>query len=77
MRRDFLKLCGLTGLGLALPVGRATVAGEKAKDEPYAEIESLKTVSELSAPLSGEVVEVNDALAEGAGTINDDPHGRG
>src|SRR5215211_1007829 len=34
MRRDFLKLCGLAGLGFAVPVGRPTLAAEK-MDEPY------------------------------------------
>jgi glycine cleavage system H protein len=47
------------------------------KDQPYAEIESVKAVSEVYAPLSGEVVEVNMALANGAGTINNDPYGQG
>ena len=47
------------------------------KDQPYAEIESVKAVSEVYAPLSGEVVEVNSALADGAGTVNDDPYGQG
>ena len=44
------------------------------KDQPYAEIESVKAVSEVCAPLSGEVVEVNAALADGAVTINNDPY---
>jgi glycine cleavage system H protein len=47
------------------------------KDQPYAEIESVKAVSEVYAPLSGEIVEVNTALADGAGTINNDPYGQG
>ena len=47
------------------------------KDQPYAEIESIKAVSDVSAPLSGQIVEVNIALADGAGTINDDPYGQG
>jgi glycine cleavage system H protein len=47
------------------------------KDQPYAEIESVKAVSEVYAPLSGEVVDVNRALVEGAGTVNRDPYGQG
>jgi glycine cleavage system H protein len=47
------------------------------KDQPYAEIESVKAVSEVHAPLSGEVVEVNTALGNGAGKINGDPYGQG
>ena len=47
------------------------------KDEPYAEVESVKAVSDVIAPLSGEIVEVNTALAEKPETINDDPYGDG
>jgi len=47
------------------------------KDEPYAEVESVKAVSDVIAPLSGEIVEVNAALADGPEKINDDPYGDG
>ena len=47
------------------------------KDQPYGEIESVKAVSEVYAPLSGEIVEVNSPLAEGAGAVNNDPYGQG
>ncbi|HEX3692842.1 MAG TPA: glycine cleavage system protein GcvH [Solirubrobacteraceae bacterium] len=47
------------------------------KDEPYAEVESVKAVSDVIAPLSGEVVEVNEALAEAPDAINHDPYGEG
>ena len=47
------------------------------KDEPYAEVESVKAVSDVIAPLSGEIVEVNVALADKPETINDDPYGDG
>ena len=47
------------------------------KDEPYAEVESVKAVSDVIAPVSGEIVEVNTALAEKPETINDDPYGDG
>jgi glycine cleavage system H protein len=47
------------------------------KDQPYAEVESVKAVSDVFAPLSGEVVEVNDALAESPENINADPYGDG
>jgi len=58
---------------LELPaVGTATT-----KDAPYAEIESVKAVSDVVAPLSGEIVEVNEALAENPGAINEDPYGAG
>lgn len=47
------------------------------KDEPYAEVESVKAVSDVIAPLSGEIVEVNAALADAPEAINDDPYGEG
>ncbi len=47
-----------------------------AKDQVYAEIESVKAVSELYSPLSGEIVQVNDLLAEAPTTINTDPYGQ-
>jgi glycine cleavage system H protein len=48
-----------------------------AQGAPYAEIESVKAVSEVIAPLSGEVLAVNDALAEEPQVINEDPYGAG
>lgn len=47
------------------------------KDSPYAEVESVKAVSDVVAPLSGEIVEVNEALADNPATINEDPYGEG
>ena len=47
------------------------------KDEPYAEIESVKAVSDVVAPLSGEIVEVNGLLSDSPEKINDDPYGDG
>ena len=47
------------------------------KDETYAEIESVKAVSDVFAPMSGEVIEVNDAIADEPGVVNDDPYGAG
>jgi glycine cleavage system H protein len=46
-------------------------------DEFYAEVESVKAVSDVIAPLSGEIVEVNTALADTPETINDEPYGGG
>lgn len=43
----------------------------------YSEVESVKAVSDVIAPLSGEIVEVNTQLADSPETINDDPHGEG
>jgi len=47
------------------------------KDSSYAEVESVKAVSDVIAPLSGEIVEVNDALADAPERINEDPYGDG
>jgi glycine cleavage system H protein len=47
------------------------------KDEPYAEVESVKAVSDVFAPLSGEIIEVNTALGDTPETLNDDPYGEG
>ena len=53
-------------------------AGTKVtKDEPYSEVESVKAVSDVVAPLSGEVVEANQSLADKPETINQDPYGEG
>jgi glycine cleavage system H protein len=47
------------------------------KDQPYAEVESVKAVSDVIAPMSGEVTEVNDALSDSPERINEDPYGAG
>lgn len=47
------------------------------QDESYAEIESVKAVSEVFAPMSGEVLEVNAKLADDPAAVNDDPYGDG
>lgn len=47
------------------------------KDSPYGEVESVKAVSDLIAPLSGEVLEVNQKVVDEPETVNDDPYGDG
>jgi glycine cleavage system H protein len=47
------------------------------KDSSYTEVESVKAVSDVIAPLSGEIVAVNDALADTPEQINEDPYGQG
>ena len=47
------------------------------KDASYAEVESVKAVSDVIAPVSGEVVEVNEALTDEPERINEDPYGEG
>ncbi len=55
------------------PESGATVT----KDESYGEVESVKAVSDVVAPLSGEVLEVNETLEGAPETINEDPYGEG
>ncbi len=53
------------------------VGTQVAQGESYAEVESVKAVSDVIAPLSGEIVEVNDALGDAPEKINEDPYGDG
>jgi glycine cleavage system H protein len=47
------------------------------KDQPYGEVESVKAVSDVIAPLSGEIVEVNRKVVDEPETVNADPYGEG
>ena len=51
--------------------------GSLARDESYGEVESVKAVSDVISPLSGEVLEVNRKVVEEPETINADPYGEG
>ena len=64
----------LTELGfIELPeIGRELAAGD-----PCAVVESVKTASDIYAPVSGRVIETNDALGTEPGTVNEDPYGDG
>ena len=53
------------------------VGSEVRKDSSYAEVESVKAVSDVIAPLSGEIVEVNETLSDSPEAINEDPYGSG
>ncbi len=53
------------------------VGTEIQKDISYAEVESVKAVSDVIAPMSGEVVEVNDVLQDHPEKVNEDPYGEG
>jgi glycine cleavage system H protein len=53
-------------------VGKTVAAGDS-----YTEVESVKAVSDVVAPMSGEIVEVNAALADSPQQINEDPYGEG
>jgi glycine cleavage system H protein len=50
---------------------------EVTKDQAYAEVESVKAVSDVYAPLSGEVLAVNEAVADSPEVLNEDPYGDG
>ena len=47
------------------------------KDQSYGEVESVKAVSDVIAPLSGEVLEVNERVVDAPETVNEDPYGNG
>jgi len=53
------------------------VGSTVSKDASYGEVESVKAVSDLISPLSGEVLEVNQTVVEAPETVNDDPYGAG
>src|SRR5882672_8084540 len=53
------------------------VGSNVAKDTSYGEVESVKAVSDLISPLSGEVLEVNQRVVDAPETVNDDPYGEG
>jgi glycine cleavage system H protein len=53
------------------------VGTQISKDAPYTEVESVKAVSDVVSPLSGEIIAVNETLADSPETINEDPYGEG
>jgi len=53
------------------------VGTQVSKGRPYAELESVKAVSDVVAPLSGEILEVNEALSDSPEAVNQDPYGEG
>jgi glycine cleavage system H protein len=53
------------------------VGKQVSKDQPYTEVESVKAVSDVFAPLSGEVTEANEALSDNPEPINSDAYGEG
>jgi glycine cleavage system H protein len=53
------------------------VGSTGAKDTSYGEVESVKSVSDLISPLSGEVLEVNQQVVDAPETVNEDPYGAG
>ena len=53
------------------------VGTQVTKDSPYTEVESVKAVSDVIGPLSGEVIAVNEELSDAPEKINEDPYGEG
>ena len=79
---DGEAVCGITwyaqdALGELVHFEPPEVRAAVAKDGSYGEVESVKAVSDLIAPLSGEVLEVNAAVVDAPETVNDDPYGEG
>ncbi|KGM17994.1 MULTISPECIES: glycine cleavage system protein GcvH [Corynebacterium] len=64
-------------LGEIVFVELPEVGTEVEAGEAFGEVESTKSVSDIYAPVSGEVVAVNDSLDDNAGLINEDPYGSG
>ena len=62
-------------LGKLVFVNLPIVGDEIAIDEAFSDVESVKAVSDVLAPVDGTVIEVNEALLDAPGMINDDPYG--
>jgi glycine cleavage system H protein len=74
--------CGVTwfaqdALGELVHFEAPAEGSSVAKDSTYGEVESVKAVSDVIAPLSGEILEVNEKVVEAPETVNDDPYGEG
>jgi glycine cleavage system H protein len=68
---------GQDALGELVHYEPPEVGAAVSKDASYGEVESVKAVSDLIAPLSGEVLEVNQAVLDAPETVNEDPYGAG
>ncbi|HVU79325.1 MAG TPA: glycine cleavage system protein GcvH [Gaiellaceae bacterium] len=68
---------GQDALGELVHYEPPEVGATVSKDASYGEVESVKAVSDLIAPLSGEVLEVNQAVVDAPETVNEDPYGAG
>ena len=74
--------CGITwfaqdALGELVHFEAPSEGSSVSKDASYGEVESVKAVSDVVAPLSGEITEVNEALGDAPEQINEDPYGEG
>jgi glycine cleavage system H protein len=68
---------GQDALGELVHYEAPEVGATVVKDASYGEVESVKAVSDLISPLSGEVIEVNRAVVDAPETVNEDPYGAG
>ena len=74
--------CGITwfaqdALGELVHFEAPAEGGAVTKDTSYGEVESVKAVSDVIAPLSGEILEVNQKVVDEPETVNEDPYGKG
>ncbi len=79
---DDLVVIGITdyaqdALGEIVYIELPSEGDEVIKGNPFGAVESTKSVSDLYAPVNGEVVEVNEALLDSPEAINEDPYGDG
>ncbi|HTY55964.1 MAG TPA: glycine cleavage system protein GcvH [Bradyrhizobium sp.] len=79
---DSVATIGLTDyaqdqLGEVVSVELPSVGDKVSKDDPFGVVESVKAVSDMYAPISGTVTEVNQELAESPEMVNEDPYGDG
>ena len=75
-------ICGVTwfaqdALGELVHFEAPAEGSAVAKDASYGEVESVKAVSDVIAPLSGEILEVNQKVVDAPETVNEDPYGEG
>jgi len=64
-------------LGEIVYIELPSIGDKVSKDDPFGVVESVKAVSDIYAPVSGTVVEVNEDLAESPEVVNEDPYGDG
>ncbi|MGH7813785.1 MAG: glycine cleavage system protein GcvH [Candidatus Binataceae bacterium] len=64
-------------LGEIVYIELPAVGDKVSKDDPFGVVESVKAVSDVYAPVTGTVVEINENLAESPETVNEDPYGDG
>ncbi len=81
-RRDSVVVVGLTDhaqrqLGEIVFVELPSVGDRIEEGDPFGTVESVKAVSEVYAPVTGEITKINDGLSESPDYINDDPYGEG